>query len=159
VRQVSFTLLMTGRCDSNPAQYERNRRFGHLVHALARAGGGAKLPSVGLCLNASKAVSFLGIVGNDTSRSSESRKAQKHVTLLGDRRSRRSSHEPVLPFGSTGSRRDLSRYATQDQNGRTSVFLGSMLELGIVCRRLTYLAGCCTSVEQFPRCDLLRLRP
>ncbi|KAL1487541.1 hypothetical protein ABEB36_015791 [Hypothenemus hampei] len=46
---------MTRRCDSNPAQYERNRRFGHLVHALARAGYGAKLPSVGLCLNASKA--------------------------------------------------------------------------------------------------------
>ncbi|CAB0044419.1 unnamed protein product [Trichogramma brassicae] len=37
----------------NPAQYERNRRFGHLVHALGRAAGGAKLPSVGLCLNAS----------------------------------------------------------------------------------------------------------
>ena len=30
-----------------------------MVHALARAGGGAKLPSVGLCLNASKAVSRL----------------------------------------------------------------------------------------------------
>ncbi|CAB0034366.1 unnamed protein product [Trichogramma brassicae] len=50
---------MTCRCDSNPAQYERNRRFGHLVHALGRAAGGAKLPSVGLCLNTSKAVSFL----------------------------------------------------------------------------------------------------
>ena len=46
---------MTGRCDSNPAQYERNRRFGHLVHVLGRSAGGAKLPSVGLCLNASKA--------------------------------------------------------------------------------------------------------
>ncbi|CAN0535963.1 unnamed protein product, partial [Ectocarpus sp. 8 AP-2014] len=41
--------------DSNPAQYERNRRFGHLVHVLVRSNGGAKLPSVGLCLNASKA--------------------------------------------------------------------------------------------------------
>ncbi|KAF7274900.1 hypothetical protein GWI33_012447 [Rhynchophorus ferrugineus] len=86
---------MTGRCDSNPAQYERNRRFGHLVHALARAGYGAKLPSVGLCLNASKAVSFLVKGGNDNSWSSESRKAQNNVTLLGDRRFRpRSSHEP-----------------------------------------------------------------
>jgi hypothetical protein len=60
VRQVSFTLLMTRRCDSNPAQYERNRRFGHLVHVLGRSAGGAKLPSVGLCLNASKAESRLG---------------------------------------------------------------------------------------------------
>ncbi|CAL4066091.1 unnamed protein product, partial [Meganyctiphanes norvegica] len=43
----------------NPAQYERNRRFGHLVHALGRATSGAKLPSAGLCLNASKAESHL----------------------------------------------------------------------------------------------------
>ena len=50
---------MTRRCDSNPAQYERNRRFGHLVHVLTRSSGGAKLPSVGLCLNASKAESRL----------------------------------------------------------------------------------------------------
>ncbi|KAF7275339.1 hypothetical protein GWI33_011850 [Rhynchophorus ferrugineus] len=49
---------MTGRCDSSPAQYERNCRFRYLVHA--RAGYVAKLPSVGLCLNASNAVSFLG---------------------------------------------------------------------------------------------------
>ena len=74
---------MTGRCDSNPAQYERNRRFGHLVHALARAGGGAKLPSVGLCLNASKAVSCLVEGCNDITGSSASRKAQNNVTLLG----------------------------------------------------------------------------
>ena len=59
MRQVSFTLLLTGRCDSNPAQYERNRRFGHLVHALSRSTSGAKLPSVRLCLNASKAESYL----------------------------------------------------------------------------------------------------
>ena len=50
---------MTRRCDSNPAQYERNRRFGHLVYVLGRSAGGAKLPSVGLCLNASKAESRL----------------------------------------------------------------------------------------------------
>jgi hypothetical protein len=59
VRQVSFTLLMTCCCYSNPAQYERNRRFGHLVYVLGRSAGGAKLPSVGLCLNASKAESRL----------------------------------------------------------------------------------------------------
>lgn len=85
MRQVSFTLLMTSHCDSNPAQYERNRRFGHLVHALGRAAGGAKLPSVGLCLNASKAVSSLVKGGNDISRSLVSRKAQNNVTLLGGR--------------------------------------------------------------------------
>ena len=50
---------MTRRCDSNPAQYERNRRFGHLVYVLGWSAGGAKLPSVGLCLNASKAESRL----------------------------------------------------------------------------------------------------
>jgi hypothetical protein len=66
VRQVSFTLLMTSRCDSNLAQYERNRKFGHLVHALGREAGGAKLPSVGLSLNASKAESALGMVATIT---------------------------------------------------------------------------------------------
>ncbi|XP_024869348.1 uncharacterized protein LOC112453038 [Temnothorax curvispinosus] len=60
---------MTSHCDSNLAQYERNRKFGHLVHALGRAAGDAKLPSVGLCLNASKAVSSLVKGGNDISRS------------------------------------------------------------------------------------------
>lgn len=90
---------MTGRCDSNPAQYERNRRFGHLVHALARAGGGAKLPSVGLCLNASKAVSFLVEGGNDNPRSSAGRKARKNVTLLGGRGPLRPSHEPLVRPG------------------------------------------------------------
>ena len=60
MRQVSFTLLMTRRSESNPAQYERNRRFGHLVRALGREASGAKLPSAGLRLNASKAESRLG---------------------------------------------------------------------------------------------------
>ena len=144
MRQVSFTLLMTSRCDSNPAQYERNRRFGHLVHALARAGDGAKLPSVGLCLNASKAVSFLDKGGNDTLRSSEGRKAQNNVTLLGGRRLRRSSHGPL--FAARGARRTAGslRYVPSASSGRTWVLISSMSELGIVCRRLTYLAGCCT---------------
>lgn len=30
-----------------------------MVHALGRSAGGAKLPSAGLCLNASKAASYL----------------------------------------------------------------------------------------------------
>ena len=59
MRQVSFTLLITRRCDRNPAQYERNRRFGHLVHVLDRPISGAKLPSVELYLNASKIESRL----------------------------------------------------------------------------------------------------
>jgi hypothetical protein len=144
VRQVSFTLLMTRRCDSNPAQYERNRRFGHLVHALARVGDGAKLPSVGLCLNASKAVSFLVKGGNDISRSFESRKAQKHETLLGGRRLRLPSHEPQLPNKAIEQWPDLSRYICLAFDGRLWVYLCSTSKLGIVCRRLTYLAGCCT---------------
>lgn len=144
MRQVSFTLLMTRRCDSNPAQYERNRRFGHLVHALARAGGGAKLPSVGLCLNASKAVSFLVKGGNDTFRSSEGRKARNHATLLGGRHSCRSSHWPInrLAGWLAGDRISLVLSCIVSR-GRPLVY-SSMSELGIVCRRLTYLAGCCT---------------
>ena len=60
MRQVSFTLLINHRrYDRNPAQYERNRRFGHLVHVLARPSSGTKLPSVGLQLNASKLESGL----------------------------------------------------------------------------------------------------
>jgi hypothetical protein len=55
-----------------------------LGHALARAGDGAKLPSVGGCLNASKAVSFLDKGGNDNYRSCECRKAQYNVTLIGN---------------------------------------------------------------------------
>lgn len=56
---------MARRCDSNTAQYERNRSFGHLVHALGRAADGAKLPSAGLCLNASKAEASLAESGKD----------------------------------------------------------------------------------------------
>jgi hypothetical protein len=52
---------MTCCCNSNPAQYERNRRFRHLVHVLGRKANGAKLPSEGLGLNASKSESRLVI--------------------------------------------------------------------------------------------------
>ena len=50
---------MTCCCNSNPAQYERNRRFRHLVHVLGWKANGAKLPSEGLWLNASKSESRL----------------------------------------------------------------------------------------------------
>ena len=114
---------MTRRCDSNPAQYERNRRFGHLVHALGRAAGGAKLPSVGLCLNASKAVSFLVKGGNDISRSLVSRKAQNNVILLGGRSSGRPSHGPKLPHGvNTGSGLGISPSVGPASSGRSWVF-------------------------------------
>ncbi len=45
---------MCCHCNSNPAQYERNRRFRHLVRVLGWGATGAKLPSAGLWLNASK---------------------------------------------------------------------------------------------------------
>ena len=48
---------MTRRCYGNPAQYERNRRFRHLVHMLGRSATGVRLPSVRLWLNASKSES------------------------------------------------------------------------------------------------------
>ena len=46
---------------SNPAKYERNRRFGHLVYVLGRTADGAKLPSEGLRLNASISESHLNL--------------------------------------------------------------------------------------------------
>ncbi|KMQ88982.1 cytoplasmic antigen 1 [Lasius niger] len=75
---------MTSHCDSSPAQYERNRSFGHLIHALGRAAGGPKLSSVGLSLNASKAVCSL-VEGGKISMSLVSRKAQNNQTLLAGR--------------------------------------------------------------------------
>ena len=56
---------MTGRCYGNPAQYERNRRFGPVVLVLGREASGAKLPSEGLRLNASKSESIL-VTRSDT---------------------------------------------------------------------------------------------
>ncbi|CDS38255.1 cytoplasmic antigen 1 [Echinococcus multilocularis] len=46
--------VQAGRCYGNPVQYERNRRFRHLVHVPGRSANGARLPSGGLRLNASK---------------------------------------------------------------------------------------------------------
>jgi hypothetical protein len=70
---------------------------------------------------------------------------QNNVTLLGGRLEGRSSHEPCLPCGATGQRRDRSlqrpTWLPDVRSWENSI---SMSELGIVCRRLTYLAGCCT---------------
>ena len=46
-------------CKSNPTQYERNRWFVYLVLAVAWTANAAKLPNVGLWLNASKSESML----------------------------------------------------------------------------------------------------
>ena len=48
---------MNGCYNSNSTQYERNGRFEQLAFALDQKGNGAKLPSVGLGLNASKSSS------------------------------------------------------------------------------------------------------
>jgi alpha-methylacyl-CoA racemase len=62
-----------------------------------------------------------------------------------DRLEGRSSHEPCLPCGATGQRRARSLpRPTWLPDGRSWVNSSSISELGIVCRRLTYLAGCCT---------------
>ena len=58
-------------CNSNPAQYERNRRFRHLVYVLGWGANGAKLPSVGLWLNASKSESCLEAMINWVCRAFE----------------------------------------------------------------------------------------
>lgn len=97
---------MTRRCDSNPAQYERNRRFGHLVHALARAGGGAKLPSVGLCLNASKAVSCLVKGGNDTFLSFYESKGSKQCDFTRHQTFSSGVARAKVAVGADGRRRD-----------------------------------------------------
>jgi hypothetical protein len=61
-------------------------------------------------------------------------------SVLGGRLEGRSSHEPCLPCGATGQRRyrSLPR-PTWLPDGRSWVNSSSMSELGIVCRRLTYL--------------------
>lgn len=111
MRQVSFTLLITRHYDSNPAQYERNRRVGPVVLVLGRAASGAKLPSVGLRLKASKSESPLvnrsdtvrapGALGGDARRGDLSdRSVFACVTLTGSRVDRRRSEVavPVMPI-------------------------------------------------------------
>ena len=80
-----------GCCDSNSAQYERNRRFGHLVLSVGRATSAEKLPSVGLRLNASK---------------SESRLV--NATILFVPRACLGTRSPVLPGDQTFSARTLN---------------------------------------------------
>ena len=77
-----FSIL--SRCDSNPAQYERNRRFGQLAHTVARASNAVKLPSVGLWLNASKSESCLVIATIDFVKSRSAQSWSKLVGYFGD---------------------------------------------------------------------------
>ena len=53
-RRSGVCVIVRGDTDSNPAQYERNCRFGSLVYGVGRSAGAPKLPSAGLRLNASK---------------------------------------------------------------------------------------------------------
>ena len=102
-----------------------------MIHALDRAAGSAKLSSVGLCLNASNAISSVVKGGSDISRSLVSRKAQNNVTLLGDQSTNRTSHKPDLPYSAIARRRDLT--ATPNMS-----FASSISRLGIICRRFTW---------------------
>ncbi|XP_061942873.1 uncharacterized protein LOC133667674 [Apis cerana] len=100
---------MTSRCDSNPAQYERNRRFGHLVHALGRAAGGAKLPS------SKTATISLGVsCGSKGSKQCDTTRWPALVT--GHRTG------PSLPYGRLWiRRRDLADRRPWRSNGRSWV--------------------------------------
>ncbi|KAL3192746.1 hypothetical protein MRX96_058798 [Rhipicephalus microplus] len=79
---------MTGRCDSNSAQYERNRRFGHLLHVLGRESSGAKLPFVGLRLNASKSESRLSTAPISCAFAANAGKISAGSSVAGRRASR-----------------------------------------------------------------------
>ncbi|CDI96674.1 cytoplasmic antigen 1 [Echinococcus multilocularis] len=43
--------VQAGCCYGNPVQYERNRRFRHLVHVPGRSANGARLPSGGATIH------------------------------------------------------------------------------------------------------------
>ena len=75
---------MNRHCDSNPAQYERNRRFGPVVLVLGREASGAKLPSDGLRLNASKSESTLVTCSDSFSASILVRQRQVMCPLHSD---------------------------------------------------------------------------
>ncbi|CAG9790415.1 unnamed protein product [Diatraea saccharalis] len=125
---------------SNTAQYERNRSFGHLVHALGRAAGGAKLPSAGLCLNASKAEASLAESGKDmlTVEPRESG-GSKQCDFTS-----RTLHYVRCDVEAHLNRRDrCGRFNTCTTALKVRIYLSSMSGLGIVCRRLPFLAGCC----------------
>ena len=117
---------MTGCCNSNPAQYERNRRFKSLVHVLGRQANGAKLPFEGLWLKASKSASHLDIAT---------------ITLLlhvGRHRYARPLVDAV-----TALERDL--WLARSSQSRTIYYQPSaMWGRKIICRRLSYWPGCCT---------------
>ena len=133
MRQVSFTLLMTRRCNGNPAQYERNRRFRHLVYVLGWKANGAKLPSGGIWLNASK---------------SESRPNMQRFTVPSCQKAyirlfckRSMAKMPMTHDNATV-------LSTNDRRGSCATALALATRRPIICRRLGFRSGCCKYVEQ-----------
>jgi len=147
---------MTCHCDSNPAQYERNRTYGSRTRSSGRWWRSI-IPSVGLCLNAFKAVSSLAQGGIDISRSLVSRKAQNNVTLHGDR--------PLLagPRTSPVCRTAPSPVVGISLLRQHDAFDHGYRNFDVKTRNslhTTYVSGgVFNSVEQLIRCDLLRLSP
>ncbi len=148
MRQVSFTLLMTGHRAGNPAQYERNRRFGHLVHVLGRETSGAKLPSVGLRLNASKSESCPSIAMISCAPA-----AFAGIVRGGNA----SAFAEVLVPTTPRERLSISRLPRQSATGAPShsswfsAAVSNRLQTTQVPVVVPYV------VEQPPHCDLLRL--
>ena len=133
---------MRGRRHGNPAQYERNRRFGPLVHALGREAGGAMLPSERLRLNASKSES-LPVRGDAAGVPPEGGPRQRPLTSYpgGPGRSRRLRTRPPKLAAGSCERNPLRRSrGTPDHLQTTWVWNG------VSC-----------PVEQPLRCDLLKL--
>ena len=117
---------MKGRRYGNPAQYERNRRFGPLVHALGREAGGAMLPSERLRLNASKSES-LPMRGDAAGVPPEGGPLQRLPVSLGGR---------ADPVDSALGRSSL-------RPGAAGGFHSAVREgRQITCRRLGYGSGC-----------------
>ena len=118
---------MTRRCNGNPAQYERNRRFRHLVYVLGWKANGAKLPSEGIWLNASKSESRPNM---QRFTAPSCQKAYIHLRVK-------------MPHAR--QRRGLS---INDGRGSCATALALATRRPIICRRLSFRSGCCKYVEQ-----------
>lgn len=120
---------MTRRCNGNPAQYERNRRFRHLVYVLGWKANGAKLPSGGIWLNASK---------------SESRPKMQRFTVPSCQKA-----SIRLAIGENATTHDNTVWLSiNDLHGSCATALALATRRPIICRRLGFRSGCCKYVEQ-----------
>lgn len=92
-----------------------------MVHALGRAAGGAKLPSVGLCLNASKAESRLE--GDDILTRSPVSEGSKQCDFIRrgrpSRAARRTSQWPRTALMTARTRKCAESYCTRLNLGLT----------------------------------------